>query len=187
MIWNDFYQALKLWRILNTPHSMYLNGERWAWNVNPSTPRFPIQIHGAESGVSTVDCWVKAEGVMHAQRKSPRARYAKSNILAQVLNQSVVYLERRVESLAMCMPQLNNTCANFYANDLTLNAGRQRLRSAWAIIVISLGPSPKVMTDTQHSTLRIPTFKYNYILIVEFKMLSIRHKSVTCFSTNRGL
>ena len=31
------------------------------------------------------------------------------------------------------MPQLNNTCANFYAKDLTLNAGRQRLRCAWAI------------------------------------------------------
>ena len=55
------------------------------------------------------------------------------NILTQVLNQSVVYLERRVESLAVCMPQLNNTCANFYAKDLTLNPGRQRLRCAWAI------------------------------------------------------
>ena len=45
------------------------------------------------------------EGVAFAPRKSPRARCAKSNILAQVLNQSVVYLERRVESLAVCMPQ----------------------------------------------------------------------------------
>ena len=73
------------------------------------------------------------EGVAFSPRKSPRARYAKSNILAQVLNQSVMYLKRRVESLAVCMPQLNNTCANIYAKDLTLNAGRQRLRCAWAI------------------------------------------------------
>ena len=34
---------------------------------------------------------------------------------------------------SVCMPQLNNTCANFYAKYLTLNAGRQRLRCAWAI------------------------------------------------------
>ena len=73
------------------------------------------------------------KGVAFAPRKSPRARCVKSNILVQVLNQSVVYLERRVGSLAVCMPQLNNTCANFYAKDLTLNAGRQRLRCAWAI------------------------------------------------------
>ena len=72
------------------------------------------------------------EGVAFAPRKSPRARCAKSNILAQILNHIVVYLERRVESLAVCMPQLNNTCANFYAKDLTLNAGR-RFRCAWAI------------------------------------------------------
>ena len=76
---------------------------------------------------------IHTEGVAFARRKTPRARCAKSNILAQVLNQSVVYLERRVESLAACMPQLNNTCANFYAKDLTLNAGQQCLRCAWAI------------------------------------------------------
>ena len=73
------------------------------------------------------------EGVAFASRKSPRARCAKSNILAQVLNRGVVYLERRVASLAVCMSQLKNTCADFYAKDLTLNAGRQRLRCAWAI------------------------------------------------------
>ena len=55
------------------------------------------------------------EGVAFAPRISPRGRCAKSNILAQVLNQSVGYLERRVESLAVYMPRLNNMCTNFYA------------------------------------------------------------------------
>ena len=55
------------------------------------------------------------EGVAFAPRISPRGRCAKSNILAQVLNQSVGYLEHHVESLAVCMPRLNNTCPNFYA------------------------------------------------------------------------
>ena len=50
-----------------------------------------------------------------APRKAPLAQCAKSNILAQVLNKSVVYLERRVESFVVCMPQLNNTCTIFYA------------------------------------------------------------------------
>ena len=79
------------------------------------------------------------EGVAFVPRKSPRARCAKSNILAQVLNQSVVHLERRVESLAVCMPQLNNTCANLYAKDLTLSAERQRPRCAWAITAMHTG------------------------------------------------
>ena len=52
-----------------------------------------------------------------------------ANILAHVLNRRVVYLERRVESLAVCMPHMDNKCDNFYAKDLTLNAERQRLPS----------------------------------------------------------
>ena len=55
------------------------------------------------------------EGVAFAPRKPPRAQCAKSNTLAQVLNQGVVYLERRVESLAVCMSQSNNTCDNAFA------------------------------------------------------------------------
>ena len=59
-----------------------------------------------------------------------------ANILAHVLNRRVLYLERRVESLAVCMPHMDNKCANFYAKDLTLNAERQRLLCAWALTVM---------------------------------------------------
>ena len=52
------------------------------------------------------------------------------------LNRRVVYLERRVESLAVCMPHMDNKCANFYSKDLTLNAERQRLLCAWALTVM---------------------------------------------------
>ena len=41
-----------------------------------------------------------------------------SSILAHALNQRVVYLERPVESLAVCMPQMDNKCANYYANTI---------------------------------------------------------------------
>ena len=71
--------------------------------------------------------------------KSLRSRCALeqyANILAHVLNRRVVYLERRVESLAVCMPHMDNKCANFYAKDLTLNAERQRLLCAWALTVM---------------------------------------------------
>ena len=63
------------------------------------------------------------EGVAFAPRKSPRARCAKSNTFAQVLNQGVVYLVRRVESLAVCMQHMYNKCANFYAKDLCSTPG----------------------------------------------------------------
>ena len=33
--------APNLWRILPTPHSMYLKGKSWAWNVNPATLKIP--------------------------------------------------------------------------------------------------------------------------------------------------
>ena len=59
-----------------------------------------------------------------------------ANILAHVLNRRVVYLERRIESLAVCMPHMDNKCADFYAKDLTLNAERQRLLCAWALTVM---------------------------------------------------
>ena len=88
--------------------------------------------------------------VAFAPLKSPRARCAQSNILAQVLNQCVVYLERRVEPLAVCMPQLNNTCAYFYAKDLTLNAGRQRLRCAWAITYLTQLSTEEFLIDRVH-------------------------------------
>ena len=88
------------------------------------------------------------EGVAFTPHKSPRARCAYSNILAQVLNQSVVYLERRVESLAVCMPHLNNTCANCYVKYLTLNAGRQRFRCAWALTL-----HVRAATDESQKTL----------------------------------
>ena len=58
------------------------------------------------------------------------------NILAHVLNRRVVYLERRIESLAVCMPHMDNKYADFYAKDLTLNAERQRLLCAWALTVM---------------------------------------------------
>ena len=93
------------------------------------------------------------EGVAFALRKSPCAQCAKSNILAQVLNQSVVYLERRVESLAVSMPQLNNTCTNFYAKYLTLNAGRQRLRCAWVIRDYSDWTHQRQFDDVKHDAL----------------------------------
>ena len=40
--------------------------------------------------------------------------------------------ERGVESLAVCMPQMDKQCANFYVMDLSLNAERQSLGCAWA-------------------------------------------------------
>ena len=44
-------------------------------------------------------------------RKSLRARCAWSSILAQVLNQSVVFPEHRVEALAVFMPHMDKQCA----------------------------------------------------------------------------
>ena len=37
--------------------------------------------------------------------------------VGEIVAVKIVYLERRVESLAVCMPQLNNTCANLYAKN----------------------------------------------------------------------
>ena len=59
-----------------------------------------------------------------------------ANILAHVVNRRVVYLERRIESLAVCMPHMDNKCADFNAKDLTLNAERQRILCAWALTVM---------------------------------------------------
>ena len=53
-----------------------------------------------------------------------------------------VYLESRVESLAVCMPHMEKLLANFYAKDLTLNAGRRRLRCAWALMLDCLKLRP---------------------------------------------
>ena len=103
--------APDLWRIL-TPHSTlhvfdWGNPEYGMW-ILPNL-RFPIQIHGAETGISSVD---------------------------------------------------------------------------WRVIVISLGPGPKLMMDNQHSTLTIHTphsgFPHSNTLSVECGVLSIRHKSGTC-------
>ena len=43
---------------LHTQQLMYMDRESWAWNVNPSTLKISHSIHGAESGVLSVDCWV---------------------------------------------------------------------------------------------------------------------------------
>ena len=71
-------------------------------------------------------------------RKHRRIYAAQNAALSVCIEQyiCVVYLERRVESLAVCMPHMDNKCANFYAKDLMLNAGRQRLRCAWALTVM---------------------------------------------------
>ena len=64
------------------------------------------------------------ESVGFAPRKSRRAWCAQRDILAQVLNQRVVFPERRIES------HRNKKCSNFYAKDLPHDAERKRLQCA---------------------------------------------------------
>ena len=100
------------------------------------TKRIRIKTSNQQSTkIITLCCVLKAHA--HRRRHVSAAQIATRPVCKEQYistDQTVVYLERRVESLAVCMPQLNNTCANLYAKDLTLNAGRQRLRCAWAII-----------------------------------------------------
>ena len=110
---NNYY------RMMSAVNSMSAMSARSVWMNFWSRRNRSRQIWSDASSLHRPFKPMHTEGVAFAPRKSPRARCAKSNILAQILNQSVVYLERRVESLAVCMPQLNNTCASFYAKDLT--------------------------------------------------------------------
>ena len=67
-----------------------------------------------------------------APPKSRRARCEKSSILAHILNHRAVFPERRVVSLAVCVPHMDKQFSNFYANDLSLDAERHRVRCTWA-------------------------------------------------------
>ena len=80
------------------------------------------------------------------------------------LNRRDVYLERRVESLAVCMPHMDNKCANFYAKDLTLNAERQRLLCAWALTVM-------------------PDCLKGRIVIWCVELSETNHKNILCYMT----
>ena len=53
-------------------------------------------------------------------------------IYHHVLKQRIVFPERRVESLAVCMPHMDKQCSNYNAKQLSLNAERRRLRCAGA-------------------------------------------------------
>ena len=64
-----------------------------------------------------------------------------------------MYLERRVESLAVCMPHMDEKCTNFYAKGLTLNAERQRLRCAWAFRVYSDLTRQRQFDGVKHNAL----------------------------------
>ena len=75
-------------------------------------------------------CPKHTERVIFAPRKSRRAWCAMHSVLAQVLKHRVLFPERRIESLAVCMAHMDKRCSNFYAKDLSLNAARQRLRCA---------------------------------------------------------
>ena len=48
-------------------------------------------------------------------------------------NQRVVFIERRVELLEVCIPRIDKQCSNFNANFLSLDDSRQRVRCAWAL------------------------------------------------------
>ena len=54
-------------------------------------------------------------------------------IVGQVLKQCVVFIERRVELLAVCTPIWINTF-NFYGKDMLLDAERQRVRCTWPLM-----------------------------------------------------
>ena len=76
-------------------------------------------------------------GVAFAPRKSHRDGCAKRNILAQVLNQSIVYLERHVElRRSRNNTRLFRTC-NFLL--LYVHRGRSNLRGANFMLSVSLG------------------------------------------------
>ena len=66
-------------------------------------------------------CTPKASHLRHANRDAPGSKPARH------------VPERRVGSLALCLPHIDKQCANFYAKDLPLNAERQRIRCAWAL------------------------------------------------------
>ena len=81
-------------------------------------------------------CPKHTESVDFTPRKSSCAWCAWNNKIistSHVLNQRVVYLERRVKSLAVCMPHMDKQLAKFYTKNLTFDAERQRLRCAWAL------------------------------------------------------
>ena len=51
-----------------------------------------------------------------------------------VLKQRVVCIERRVESLAVCMPRMDKQCSHFYDKVVSFDAERQRVRYSWTFI-----------------------------------------------------
>ena len=80
-----------------------------------------------------VNCPKHTESLDFAPLKLRRAWCIYSNIFAQVPTQGVMFPERRVKSLVVCMPYMDKQCAYFHAKDLSLNAEQQRLRCAWAL------------------------------------------------------
>ena len=55
----------------------------------------------------------------------------------QVLNQRVVFIECRVESLVVYMPHIDKECSNFYDKDMSLDAERHRVWCAWASFIFA--------------------------------------------------
>ena len=86
-----------------------------------------------------LDAALMKQGALIYVLNTPKAKtLRRSNRCALGVHREIYYcVERRVESLAVCMPHMVNQCANFYAKDLTLNAERQRLRCAWALGIIA--------------------------------------------------
>ena len=100
-----------------------------------------------------------------------------SNILAHVLNQRVVCLERCVESLAVCMPHtlMDKQCSNFNTRDLSLNGERQRVRCAWAFTVVCYIDHPLISQGHNYTHHTIVLIQLEGRPVVEFPIGVERH------------
>ena len=85
-------------------------------------------------------------------RRSARARCALSSILAQVLNQRVMFPERRVGSFVVCMSHTDKQWSNFYAKNRSLNGERPRFRVIREDRVIWLKSRP-LRSNLSHYTI----------------------------------